>query len=103
MQIWNAIHSNRVHSIYDRRFLNEATVLINTMLDEDPCIALRDPIQIKKQFDLAYTRSRTPRADHAMPLADPFEFISAERIADDRVLVDIFAKSCRRSYRKMAG
>ena len=35
-----------------------------------------------------------PEPDSASTPKDPFEFISAEHIADDRLLVDIFASSC---------
>ena len=92
--IWNTIHARRILSVRDRRFLTEAWHLLESMLDDEPGIALREPGQIVRQFDLAYTRASSARSGNHRALADPFEFISAEHIADDRVLVNIFARSC---------
>jgi hypothetical protein len=92
--IWNTVHSRRRLTVRDRRFLAEATRLLRSMLDDDPSIALREPAQIVKQFELAYTRASSPRLGQAVAPTSPFEFISAEHIADDRMLVSIFARSC---------
>ena len=94
--LWNTVYARKVLPIRDRRFLEEVSRLLQSMLDDDPSIALRDPAQVVGQFDLAYTRAATVRPDQdAEPSPkDPFEFISAEHIADDRVLVNIFARSC---------
>ena len=94
--LWNTVHARDVIAIRDRRFLKEVHRLLQSMLDDEPSIALREPAQIVKQFNLAYTRAatvRTAQSALARP-KDPFEFISAEHIADDRLLVDIFARSC---------
>lgn len=90
----NALHSRKMLLVRDRRFLTAAHNLIQTMLDEDNTVALREPSQIVSQFEMAYSRVNSLRADRQLPLSSPFEFISAEHIADDRVLVDIFARSC---------
>ena len=94
--LWNVVHGRKPLAVRDRRFLSKAIQLLRSMLDDEPSIALRDPVQIVKQFNLAYTRAATLRPEHNSMLApkDPFEFISAEHIADDRFLVDIFARSC---------
>ena len=94
--LWNAVHACKITAIRDRRFLTEALRLLKSMLDDDPSIALRDPVQIIQQFDLAYTRSGPSRLTEEKYLEpkDPFEFISAEHIADDRLLVSMFARSC---------
>lgn len=57
--IWNTIHHSRESlALRDRRFLKEAINLLNSMLDVDLGIAaLRDPDEIPKQFQLAYSRS----------------------------------------------
>ena len=94
--LWNTVHARKAIAMRDRRFLTEVHKLLHSMLDDEPGIALREPAQIVKQFNLAHTRSatvRTPQSPLTKP-KDPFEFISAEHIADDRLLVDIFAKSC---------
>ena len=94
--LWNTVHARDVLAIRERRFLKEVHRLLQSMLDDDPSIALRDPAQIVSQFNLAYTRAATVRTkQNALTRPkDPFEFISAEHIADDRLLVDIFARSC---------
>ncbi len=94
VEIHNAIHSKRSIPISERRFLSEVEKLINSMLEEDATIRLRDPVQIKHQFELALSRASTPQTNQNSQLTSPFEFLSAEHIADDRLLVDMFAKSC---------
>ena len=92
--LWNAVRARRILTVRDRRFLTEASRLFQSMLDDEPSIALREPAQIVKQFELAYTRaSSLAPAQDAAPTS-PFEFISAEHIADDRLLVSMFARSC---------
>ena len=94
VQIWNAIFRRRHLTVRDRRFLEEARRLMQSMLDDDASIALRDPAQIVHHFTLAHSRSNAPSTSQVIPPTFPFEFISAEHIADDRLLVDIFARSC---------
>jgi serine/threonine protein kinase len=92
--IWNTIRRRRDVVLRDRRFLAEVKPLLEQMLDEDQTIALRDPAAIVREFDSAYDRAMTPPRDESRTLSSPFEFISADHIADDRLLVDIFATSC---------
>jgi serine/threonine protein kinase len=91
--IWNTIVRGRMLAAAERRLLAEIQRLIALMLEDDPAIALRDPEQIFQQFELAKTRAvAVPSASPASPTS-PFEFLSAEHIADDRVLVSMFATS----------
>lgn len=92
--IHNAIRSRRELSVLDRRFLREVVCLLSAMLDDDPNRWLRDPRQIVEHFDNASARSNAPSDDTQPRLLSPFEFISAEHIADDRILLQIFARSC---------
>jgi hypothetical protein len=92
--IWNAIHRRNQLSIRDRRFMDDAERLIRSMLDDDPAIRLSDPGQIRDQFQAAYTRCQNSRSGDRLTLGDPFDFISAEHIWDDRLLVRLFAASC---------
>ncbi len=92
--LWNTVHARRILTVKDRRFLSEVSRLLQSMLDDDPSIALRDPAQIVRQFEVAYTRASSSRPDRVGTPASPFEFISAEHIADDRLLVSLFARSC---------
>lgn len=92
--IWNAVHLRRPVARVDRRFLAETSRLLRSMLDEDPSVALREPAQIRSQFEASYTRANASLPDSALVPTSPFEFISAEHIADDRLLVSMFASSC---------
>ena len=92
--IRNANHSKRSMPIRERGFLSEVDKLIDSMLEEDVSVRLRDPTQIKQQFELAISRANAPRTSSNSQLASPFEFLSAEHIADDGLLVEMFAKSC---------
>lgn len=94
--IWNTVKGRKNTNSKDQRFLDEVQVLLHSMLEADRNIALRDPAQILKLFDLAYTRASMALTDQdsELGLGDPFEFISAEHIADDRLLVRMFARSC---------
>lgn len=92
--IWNTLHLRRSLPVRDRRFLRSVEHTLRSMLDDDPSIALRDPSQIVQQFDHAYTRANSVWPEGADTQVSPFEFISAEHIADDRHLVEIFARSC---------
>lgn len=92
--LWNTVVRGRRLSVRDRRFLEETVGLLKSMLDDDPSIALREPRQVLQQFELAYTRSERPDSAQVLRPTDPFEFLSAEHIADDRLLVELFARSC---------
>lgn len=92
--IWNTVRARQLLTVRDRRFLTGSSKLLQSMLDDDPSIALREPAQIVKQFDLVYTRASSSRPEAGGAPTSPFEFISAEHIADDRLLVSMFARSC---------
>lgn len=92
--IHNAIRRKKLLSIREQRILKECVVLFRSMLDDDPSIALASPDQIEAAFVLAETRASQQGTDKPVALQSPFEYISAEHIADDRLLVKIFADSC---------
>ena len=92
--IHNAIQRKKLIPVKDQRFLKECLKLYDSMLDDDPSNALKSPEAIKSQFSLAYTRATVWRTARSLTLNSPFEYISAEHIADDRLLVKIFAQSC---------
>ena len=94
VEIHNAIHSRRSLPIRERRFLGETEHLVRSMLEEDPFVGLQDPASIKQEFELAVSRASAPVTSSDRRLTSPFEFLSAEHIADDRLLVEMFAKSC---------
>lgn len=77
-----------------RRFRKEIIPLLNSMLEEDRQIALFEPSKILSQFENASTRAKYPYKDIELKLENPFDYISAEHIANDRLLVNLFADSC---------
>ena len=81
-------------SLTERRFRSEIRPLINSMLEEDRQVALFEPSKIRAQFEHAYTRALHPYKDVELKLEDPFDYISAEHISSDRLLVSLFAESC---------
>jgi hypothetical protein len=94
VELWNVISDRSSLPGHDKRFLQEAENLLALMLDPEPCVALRDTAQIAAKFKEARARCALPISANPGKLNAPFEFLSAEQIADDRVLVGIFAKSC---------
>ena len=92
--IWNTIHHRRTLHAAERRFLNDTRHLLRQMLEDDLSVALRAPAQIAEQFESALTRSRNPQQSASSGLQNPFVYLSAEHIADDQVLVSLFADTC---------
>ena len=91
--LWNTVHARRILTVRDRRFLSEVSKLLQSMLDDDPSIALRAPAQVLKHFEYAYSRASSSSSNQHMSPTSPFEFISAEHIADNELLVEMFAQS----------
>jgi len=92
--IHNKILSQKLLRSRDRRFLASVARLLASMLDDDPGVALRDPTQIREKFEQSWTGAQSQDFSSQPILLSPFEYISAEHMADDRLLVKIFAQSC---------
>jgi energy-coupling factor transporter ATP-binding protein EcfA2 len=92
VQIANTIHDKRILSIRDRRFLVGCIDILNSMLDEGR--KLEDPREILGQFQYLDSRSSSVQPAKPLKLYSPFEYISAEHIPDDRLLIKLFAESC---------
>ncbi len=92
--IWNSVHKKKELPLNDRRFLKEAVPLLNSMLEEDKAVGLQDPEKIRSQFEHVWTRSQSPDEKEEIKLEDPFDYITAEHISSDRLLVQMFAESC---------
>jgi len=92
--IWNAIYKSKRLGGRDHRFLRELLPLMQSLLDQEPSTALRDPATISARVMEVHARTAHLRASHPTSLASPFEFLSAEHIPDDRILVALFAESC---------
>lgn len=94
VEIHNAILRRKLLPIRDRWILGESVKLFRSMLDDDFAVALRSPEQISSDFEGLPVSFDTRRREPSESLGSPFEYISAEHIADDRILVKIFADSC---------
>lgn len=93
--IWNSIHKRKVLPVNDRRFLKETVPLLNSMLEEDKTVGLWEPEKIRAQIEYVWTRSQSPQEEEMeMEFEDPFEYITAEHISSDRLLVQMFAEFC---------
>lgn len=94
VSIWNSIRKRRALPLADRRFLRETIPLLNSMLEEDRAVALCEPATIASQFNSTWTRCQYAQDEGSVCLNDPFEYIAAEHISSDRLLVSLFAESC---------
>lgn len=92
--IWNLIQGKPELSKEDRRYLDELVPVMERMLEEDHTVAVRDPEDILQQSEEVYERVYNRAAPQSRKLGNPFEYISAEYISDDRILLDLFADEC---------
>ena len=81
-------------SLTERIFRKAAIPLLNSILEEDKQIALIEPQKIITAFDNVYMGARYPHKEIKLKLENPFDYISAEHIASDELLVKLFAESC---------
>ena len=86
----NAIRRRRDQAIGDRRFLDELLQIIRLMIDDDNNRALRSGAELRAELTDAYQRSYQPAAN-SPSLRSPFEYISAEQISSDELLLELFA------------
>jgi len=94
VSIWNSIRRRKTLSLAERLFLKETMPLLNSMLEEDKAIALWEPAKVWAQFDHTWTRYQYPQEEETIRLQDPFDYIAAEHISSDKLLVNLFAESC---------
>ena len=92
--LFNLNHQRKPRSLMERKFREEIIPLLNSMLEEDRQIALVEPSKILSQFERVYSGAQHPYKDVELKLEDPFDYISAEHIASDELLVQLFAESC---------
>jgi tRNA A-37 threonylcarbamoyl transferase component Bud32 len=79
----------------DKRYLSEVCKLLVLMLEEDVERRLSDPRRIWEEFDQAWIRaSFTGPEQRTLRLITPFDYISAEHVASDRLLEKLFSKKC---------
>lgn len=94
VKIWNAIWRRKNLSHADRKYLESAVELTRSMLDDDPSVALVDPDEVAMRFGSAFQISRSSAYGGPSKINTPFDYISAEQIDSDRILVKLFADSC---------
>lgn len=95
--VLNRKNKRKPLNLIDRKFREEIIPLINSMLEEDIQVALNDPSVIGKRFEDAYERAKNfqnHKEEKILRIEDPFDYISAEHISDDKLLVKLFAESC---------
>jgi len=94
VDIWNSVRRRKDLFLAERRFLTESVPLLRSMLEEDRAVALCSPERIQTHFDRTWTRCQLPEEEDNVRLQDPFDYIAAEHISSDKLLVGLFAESC---------
>lgn len=84
----------RILNKKEKRFIEEATVIINMIIEPDKQRALSSPYHILKNFKDIYQIIFGPTVKKVPKLGDPFDYLSAEQISDDGLLINLFAESC---------
>ncbi len=93
-KLYNALHSNRRMASSHPRFMREFSQFIDKLADDD--IARHFPEDRDIARELKELRTLLDHADEAPAVAvkfNPFEAISAEHLADDSLLLDLFVKT----------
>jgi len=89
----NQVHSRRNLTPTDRAFLAELKSFIPYLTEEDANRAVRTGAALRDWVDEAYTRAEFGVDENTRELNNPFEFISAEQISSDGLLLDLFART----------
>lgn len=92
--IRNAIDKRKVFPLEEKRFLNQITPILESMFEEDRTVALWEPLKVLSRFEDAWTRAQTPIVNSQIELQNPFDYITAEHILSDKLLISLFAESC---------
>ena len=75
-------------------FIEESRKLLNSIVDNDKGRALTKPSLIINSFQSAYSNIFSKSLKDGIKLGDPFDYIAAEQISDDQLLIKLFAESC---------
>lgn len=87
----NVMHARRDLTASDREFLGELRKIMPMLIEEDASRAIRTGKELRECIDEAYQRVRFGGPRRTRGLNNPFEFISAEQISNDGLLLDLFA------------
>ncbi|MBT9132353.1 MAG: hypothetical protein DDT33_00867 [Firmicutes bacterium] len=94
VDIRNSLRRKKLIPLAERRFLKEIKPLLDRMIEEDRGVALWEPTKVLSQFENSWTRAQHPPTEAEIKLQDPFDYIAAEHIVSDKLLVNLFAESC---------
>jgi Protein kinase domain len=86
----NAMRDRAVLGLRDKRFIEKSVGILSSMLEDDPARQVVHPEDVLKFFRAAYEDSAQPPETGRRTLRDPFEYVSAEFMADDSLLLRIF-------------
>lgn len=87
----NVMHARRDLTASDREFLGELREIMPMLIEEDADRGIRTGKELRNHIDEAYERVRFGGPRRTRALTNPFEFISAEQISSDSLLLDLFA------------
>lgn len=76
-------------------YMREVKNLLSLMVEDDAQRRLDKPKRIWEEFNKTWARVQSPLPDSRRPrLNTPFDYISAEHIANDKLLARLFSKKC---------
>ena len=84
----------RILNYKEQQFRERSVAILNRILDKDKARALTAPFTIIEAFNNAYKEIFTEPSKIPTGLTSPFDYLSAEQISDDKLLIDLFASSC---------
>lgn len=84
----------RILSSKENLFVEDAKKIMSRMVDGDKGRALNKPFLINQEFQNLNSRIFGIPPRSPLKLGDPFDYISAEQISDDKLLINLFAESC---------
>ncbi|RYX81783.1 hypothetical protein EON73_04640, partial [bacterium] len=79
----------RILGFKEMNFISESINVLNSMVESDKNRALTKPFLISQNFLTLYNNIFAPVKKSPLKLSDPFDFISAEQISDDELLVKL--------------
>ena len=86
--------SRRMLSNNEKVFINDSIKILNSIVDNDTTRAITSPFYINQAFQNTYLKIFQPTKKSKLILNDPFDYITAEQISDDKLLIELFAESC---------
>lgn len=88
----NAVNGRRELSLDDRRFLFLLKPILDAMTDDDATRSIRSGQELRDAIKDVERDAELPLGDK-QTLHSPFEFINAEQIRDDELLLKLFAET----------